>query len=262
MTGQDPILMAAEALYAARAATTPIDRISETFGVAGIIDAYRVQKTNTDRYLGEGRRIVGRKIGLTSKAVQAQIGVDQPDFGMLWDDLAFAEGDTIPLGRFMQPKVEIEIAFVVGRLVEDPRTTLAGLARALEFALPAVEIVDSAIKDWSLTLVDTVADNASAGGFALGTSPRKIGDVDMRLGGAVLSRDGSIASVGVGAACLGHPLNAALWLARKMIEVGQPLDAGDIVLSGALGPMVAATSGNVFTAEIQGFSAFSFAFDR
>ncbi len=262
MTGKDPIVMAAEALYAARATATPIGRVSEAFGVAGIVDAYRIQETNTDRYLSEGRRVVGRKIGLTSRAVQAQIGVDQPDFGMLWGDLAFAEGETIPPGRFMQPKVEIEIAFVVGRRLDDPLTTLTELVQALEFAVPSVEIVDSAIRDWSLTLVDTVADNASSGGFVLGTSPRKIGDVDMRLGGAVLSLNGAVASVGVGAACLGHPLNAALWLARKMAEVGKPLDAGDIVLSGALGPMVTAAPGDVFTAEIQGFSAFSFAFDK
>lgn len=262
MTENDPILRAAQVLYAARAASAPIGRISEEFAVAGIADAYRIQDANTERYLSEGRRIVGRKIGLTSKAVQAQIGIDQPDFGMLWGDLAFGDGDTIPSSRFMQPKVEIEIAFVVGRRIDDPQTTLSDLSRALEFALPSVEIVDSAIRNWSLTLVDTVADNASSGGFVLGASPRKIGDVDIRLGGAVLSANGAIASVGVGAACLGHPLNAALWLARKMAEVGRPLDAGDIVLSGALGPMVPAVPGDVFTAEIQGFSAFSFAFDK
>lgn len=251
---------AARALYDARAALVQIPRISESFAITTPEDAYGVQQINTGRYIGEGRKVVGRKIGLTSKAVQAQIGVDQPDFGTLWGDLAFAEGDSVPRGRFMQPKVEVEIAFVVGRRIEDPAVTITGLVSALEYALPSVEIVDSAIANWSITLADTIADNASAGGFALGNSPRRIGDVDMRLGGAVLSRSGAIASVGAGAACLGHPLNATLWLARKMAAVGSPLDEGDIVLSGAFGPMVEAAAGDVFTVEIQGFSTLNFAF--
>ncbi|MDH7799037.1 MULTISPECIES: fumarylacetoacetate hydrolase family protein [unclassified Beijerinckia] len=257
---EDSIRAAAEALYVSRQTRTPIGRISETFGIAGIENAYRVQRANTDRYLKEGRRLSGRKIGLTSKAVQAQIGVDHPDFGMLWDDLSYSDGDTLPLSQFIQPKAEIEIAFVVGKPIDDPCLRLTDLISAMEYALPAVEIVDSAIAHWALTLVDTIADNASGGGYILGTSPRKIGEVDLRLGGAVLSVNGAIASTGAGAACLGHPLQAALWLARKMIEIGHPLAAGDLILSGALAPMVTATPDDVFTAEIQGFSTFSFAF--
>lgn len=251
---------AAGALYGARASRVQIPRISRSFGITDALDAYRVQEVNTRRHIAEGRRVVGRKIGLTSKAVQAQIGVDQPDFGTLWHDLAFGEGEEVPLDRFIQPKVEIEIAFVAGRRMDDPDLTMTELIRALEYALPSVEIVDSAIADWSVTLSDTIADNASAGGFALGNSPRGIGDLDLRLCGAVLSRNGAIASVGAGAACLGNPLLATLWLARKMAGLGSPLEEGDIVLSGALGPMVDAAAGDVFTVEIQGFSTLNFAF--
>jgi 2-keto-4-pentenoate hydratase len=132
--------------------------------------------------------------------------------------------------------------------------------RAVAYAVPAVEIVDSAVADWNIRLVDTIADNASAGGFALGTSPRRITDVDMRLGGAILSRNGQPQSMGLGAACLGHPLNATLWLARKMASLGRPMDAGDIVLSGALGPIVPVAAGDVLAIEIQGFEPFQIGF--
>ncbi|MQB46104.1 fumarylacetoacetate hydrolase family protein [Rhizobium sp. ICMP 5592] len=256
------ITEAADALFAARRALVQVPRVSETFGIATATDAYAIQQANADRHMLDGRKIVGRKIGLTSKAVQQQLGVDQPDYGVLWADYAFSDGETVPSSKFIQAKAEAEIAFVIGRSLDDPSVNMTALIGAIEYALPSAEIVDSAIANWSITLVDTIADNASAGGFCLGSSPRKLEGLDLRLGGAVLSKNGGIASVGVGAACLGHPLNATLWLARKMAELGTPLKEGDIVLSGALGPMVPAEAGDVFTVEIQGFSTLNFAFSR
>ncbi len=250
----------ADVIFNARRNGIPVPPVSQTYGVTDAGAAYGIQDINTKRWVGEGRRIVGRKIGLTSKAVQAQPGVSEPDYGMLWGDLAYGDGDIVPISKFMQPRVEAEIAFVMDRAVASPDVTLTELISAVDYAVPSVEIVDSAVADWKITLADTIADNASAGGFALGTSPRKVSDIDLKLAGMLLTKNGAHASLGVGAACLGHPLIATLWLARIMARVGRPLEAGDIVLSGALGPMVPAAAGDHFTVEIQGFSPFSIEF--
>jgi len=258
----DRIAEMAEAVYRARTDLKQIAALRDSFALASIEDAYAVQNRNTERWLAGGRRIVGRKIGLTSKAVQAQLGVDEPDFGVLWADYAFADGDTVDTGRFMQPRVEAEIAFVMERAMEDPEASLTDLIAAIAYAVPAVEIVDTAIADWNIKLFDTVADNASGGGFALGTGPRKVTDMDLRLCGAILSRNGAPVSTGLGAACMGHPFNATLWLARKMASLGRPMGPGDIVLSGALGPMVPVTPGDVYVIEIQGFAPLQIAFGK
>lgn len=260
MTATHDIKAAAEAIFTARETLTQIAPVRETHGIADVDAAYAVQALNTARWIEAGRRPVGAKIGLTSKAVQEQLGVGEPDFGTLWADYAFGDGDVVPVGRFMQPKVEAEIGFVIGRRIDDPVIDLTRLTAAVDCAYAAVEIVDSAIAAWNIRLVDTVADNASGGGFALGSDPRRIGDVDLRLGGMILTRNGRPASIGVGAACLGHPLRATLWLARRMAALGRPLEAGDIVLSGALGPMVPVGAGDACTIEIQGFAPLSFAF--
>ena len=251
---------AAQALWNARQALRPISPVRDGFGIDGADAAYAVQEINTVADLKAGRRLVGRKIGLTAKAVQAQLGVNEPDYGMLWSDLGFSPGNVIPLARFMQPKLEAEVAFVIGRDLDAPDLLPVDIMRSVDCALPALEIVDSAIADWKISLADTIADNASAGGYVIGDSPRSIANLDLRLCGMVLSRNGMTESIGLGAACLGHPLNALLWLARKMAAVGRPLKAGDVVLSGALGPMVPVRAGDQFHVEIQGFSPFSVSF--
>ncbi|WP_042338541.1 fumarylacetoacetate hydrolase family protein [Paraburkholderia ferrariae] len=217
--------------------------------------AYAVQRINTEHRLAAGRRLVGRKIGLTSQAVQTQLGVDQPDFGMLFDDMAIADGEEIALARTQQPKVEAEIALVLERNLPHEKHTLADLLRATAYALPAIEIVGSRIANWDIRLTDTVADNASSGLFVLGNRPVKLDAFDVVACGMVMERGGDPVSVGAGAACLGNPLHAALWLADTMVRVGAPLAAGDIVLTGALGPMVAVAAGDVFTARIEGLGS-------
>ncbi|WP_439817026.1 2-keto-4-pentenoate hydratase [Zavarzinia sp. CC-PAN008] len=262
MSGLDSALVAraADALAQARRDRMAIAPLGPSMGLTDVATAYAVQEHNTARWLAEGRRIVGRKIGLTSKAVQVQLGVDQPDYGMLWADWAFAEGEAIPAGRMIQPKAEAEIAFVMDRALDDPQASLADVMRAIAYCVAAVEVVDSAIADWKITLADTVADNASGAGFVLGTGPRRITDVDLRLCGMVMARNGETVSTGVGAACLGHPLNATLWLARTMAQAGRPLQPGDIVLSGALGPMTNVVAGDRVHVEIQGFAPLSLTF--
>lgn len=257
---QEDLARCAEDLFVAREDGRPIPPLSKTYRLTDAAEAYAVQEINTRRWLDQGRRIVGRKIGLTSKAVQAQLGVDQPDYGQLWAD-GDAETGRVAAGRYMQPRIEAEIAFVMKRDVTSTEVSMSELIGAIDYALPAVEIVDSAIADWKITLADTIADNASAGGFMLGASPRTLADLDLRLCGMVVTRRGEAVSTGLGAACLGHPLNATLWLARTMARVGRPLAAGEIVLSGALGPMVSAAAGDRFEIEIQGFSPFSLAFE-
>ena len=227
---------------------------------ATVDEAYAIQALNTDFWLQAGRTRVGAKIGLTAKAVQAQLGVDQPDFGTLFADMAVDDDGVIAAGRLIQPKVEAEIAFKLARPIDPARTSLSDLADAVAYAVPALEIVDSRIANWDIAIFDTVADNASSGLFVLGAQRVALGDIDLRLCGMVLERNGEAVSFGAGAACLGNPLNALGWLARTMAERGRPLGEGDIVLAGALGPMIPAVPGDAFTASIAGLGAVSVRF--
>ncbi len=248
---------AAQALRGARARRQTIAPVAGTFGLVGIDAAYAVAELNTQARLAEGRRVIGKKVGLTSRAVQQQLGVHQPDFGVLFDDMEFLDGDSVPAGRLMQPKVEAEVAFIVGRELRGPAPSWGEFLAALDCALPALEIVDSAIADWKIGIVDTVADNASSGLYVLGCQPVAIG----QLAGATLdmqmSVNGRVASTGSGAACLGHPLRAAYWLARAMAERGQGLQAGEVILSGALGPMVALQRGDEIQAQVSALGSVS-----
>jgi 2-keto-4-pentenoate hydratase len=247
---QTAIQAAAEALRNARATRMPVDPISARFGISGLEAAYAVAEANTEALVAAGRRIVGKKIGLTSIAVQQQLGVDQPDFGVLFDDMEYLDGDEIPLSRLLQPKIEAEVAFVVGRDIDDEAPSYGQVLSSLAYALPALEIVDSAIADWRITLVDTVADNASCGLYVLGHQPVAVGQLALGELGMSMTRQGKTVSTGVGAACLGHPLRAVYWLACMMASRGQMLRAGDVILSGALGPMVPVARGDAIQAQI------------
>ncbi|WP_206680667.1 2-keto-4-pentenoate hydratase [Neoaquamicrobium sediminum] len=217
-----PIDEMAAALVQARTDLAQIPPLRESHGLGSVEDAYAVQDAVNRHWLNHGRRLVGRKIGLTSPAVQAQMGIDQPDFGMLWADYFFTEGEVVDTRRFMQPKAELEVAFVMDKGLDDPQAPMAELIRRVAYAVPALEVVDTAIRDWNIKLVDTVADNASGGGFLLGLGARRLTDIDLRLCGGILSRNGSVVSRGLGVDCMGSPLNAMLWLARRMAELGQP----------------------------------------
>ncbi len=224
--------------------------------------AYDIQRLNTEARVASGARIVGRKIGLTAQAVQKQLGVDQPDFGTLFDDMGYGDGEPVPTRWLQQPKIEAEVAFVLGRDLDQERPSLADVMRAVDFALPALEIVGSRIEAWNIRFVDTVADNASSAAYVLGGTPVSLRGLDLRLAGMALMRRGEPVSTGAGAACLGHPLNAVLWLARTLARLGAPLKAGDLVLSGALGPMVPVQPGDVFEARIQGLGSVRAVFER
>ena len=259
----DAIAAAAAILSEAEAALTPCAPVRALLGDgAGAEDAYAVQRHNTERALAAGRRLAGRKIGLTARSVQAQLGVNQPDYGMLFADMCVPDGDAVPAGRLIQPKVEAEVALVLDRDLSVADPTVADLLRAVAFVLPALEIVDSRIRDWDIRLVDTIADNASAGLYVLGGPARRIDGLDLRSAAMTLHRDGAPVSQGTGADCLGSPLNAAVWLAARMAALGTPLLAGDVILTGALGPMAPAAPGESFEMEIAGIGSARVAFAR
>ncbi|MBL9064961.1 MAG: fumarylacetoacetate hydrolase family protein [Sphingopyxis sp.] len=222
--------------------------------------AYAVQTINTRFWEAQGRRIVGRKAGLTAKAVQVQLGVDQPDFGVLFADMQIADGGSLNPARTLQPKAEAEIAFVLGADLPAADTTVAQVAAAVASVHAAIEIVDSRIADWKITFADTVADNGSSAFFVISEEGLPLAGLDLE--GAAMEMDvgGKTASTGLGAAALGNPMNAAAWLAQTLAARGEPLKAGDILLAGALGPMVALTPGDHVEARIAGIGSCSFTY--
>ena len=241
---------AAELLATAADTGTPCPPVRDLFADGDIDAAYAVQRLYTERLLAAGHRLIGRKIGLTSPAVQRQLGVDQPDFGALFSTMALADNGSVPAGRLLQPKIEAEIALVLGADLTSHDCTATDVRAATASVSPALEIVDSRIADWDITIVDTVADNASSGLFVLGDARVSVGDVEPAEVLMQLHRGDELVSEGSGRDCLGDPLNAAAWLAATLARRGEPLRAGDVVLTGALGPMVPAMPGDVFTARI------------
>jgi 2-keto-4-pentenoate hydratase len=251
----DPIRTAAQRIRNAAKSGRPCKPVRDLLRKGDLEGAYAIQQINTDHWIGQGRRPVGRKIGLTAKSVQKQLGVDQPDYGILYADMEVVDGDEIDPSRLMQPKVEGEIALVLDNDLVDEQLTLVDLMDSVAYALPAIEIVGSRIAKWDITILDTIADNASSGLYVLGTRPVGLHDLDLRLCGMVMENKGDQVSVGAGVACLGNPLNAALWLARKMVQVGMPLMAGDTIMTGALGPMAPVAPGDVVEVRISGLGS-------
>jgi len=250
----------AQSLAAAAASRTPIAPLRDRVPGLDADLAYAIQDANTHAAVAAGRRLVGRKIGLTSLAVQQQLGVDRPDYGMLFADMAVGDGEPVELARLIQPKVEAEVALVLGRDLTHEKHTYADLIRATDYVLPAIEIVDSRIERWDIRYVDTVADNASSGLFVLGSTSKRISDVDVTACAMRMTRGTEVVSSGNGRACLGSPLTAAAWLADVMVRCGRPLLAGDIVLTGALGPMVAVGGPARYDASIEGLGSLAAVF--
>lgn len=267
MSTTDAAVAAADLLEQASRSGVAVEPLVGLLGASDIALAYEVQTLVTERRLAAGARLVGRKIGLTSEAVQKQIGVDRPDFGVLFDDMSYGDGETIPYARLLQPKAEAEVAFLLGAdIVElagaDETDDLQAVRDAVALAFPAIEIVDSRIADWRIGITDTVADNASSGVFVVGSRGFSLDEVEPADVVMAMRRGDEVVSSGDGRACLGDPLNALRWLAATAIEFGSPLRAGDLVLSGALGPMVAVRPGDVFTAEIAPLGTVTARFDE
>ncbi|QYX82582.1 2-keto-4-pentenoate hydratase [Streptomyces akebiae] len=233
----------------------PVAPVRDLLGERDIAVAYAVQHELTRRRLAAGAVVVGRKIGLTSPAVQRQLGVDQPDFGMLFADMDVSGEPEVPSQRLSQPKAEAEIAFVLGEDLADGNLDAARVRGAVEYAVAAIEIVDSRIADWDIRLTDTIADNASSGLYVLGEHRVTLEEFEPREVTMRMYAEDEQVSAGDGAACLGDPLNALAWLARTAREYGLPLRSGQVVLSGALGPMVPVPPGTRIRAEISSLGA-------
>jgi 2-keto-4-pentenoate hydratase len=249
------ISQAANALHDARRDRRQIPRISDSFDIRSEADAYSVAGINIRRRIEAGNRIVGRKIGLTSRAVQKQLGVNQPDYGFLFDTMEALDGATIDTASLVQPKAEAEIALVAGRDMDHEALTWGRFLSGIEYALPAIEIVDSVIENWSITLADTIADNASCGSYVLGLEPRRITDFSLIHCGMAFSKNESLVATGTGAACLDSPLLSAYWLARRMASNGEPIRAGEVILTGALGPMIVLEAGDRIEVTIGGLGS-------
>ena len=249
------VATAGDRLVAALTHGQPCAPVRDLIGAADVAAAYLVQEHLNASRTAAGARVVGRKIGATSAAVREQLGVDQPDFGVLFDDMGFADGAEIPAGRLLQPKVEAEVAFVLAEDLDEGPLDAAQVRGAIAYAVAALEIVDSRIQDWDISFADTVADNASSGLYVLGTQRRTLAEVEPVEVTMTLSIDGEQVSTGDGAACLGDPLTAVAWLAHQARTFGQPLRAGQVVLSGALGPMRPVVPGSTVVAEISGLGS-------
>ncbi|BAH47233.1 2-keto-4-pentenoate hydratase [Rhodococcus sp. NPDC019627] len=258
----DAIAVAAERLSTAAATSTPCTPVRDLIGADDVAAAYAVQERIVADRIAAGASVVGRKIGLTSPAVQQQLGVDQPDFGVLFDDMRCAEAGPIPLSRLLQPKVEAEIAFVLGRDLVDGPLDDAQIRAAVDYAVAALEIVDSRIAGWDITFGDTVADNGSSGLFVLGADRRTLDSFDPVAAQMQMFIGDTEVSTGTGAACLGDPVRALAWLARTAREFGQPLLAGQVILSGALGPMAAIDSAGTVRADITGLGSVTATFTQ
>lgn len=250
-----------DSLYQALRSNSVIDPITNQYPDMTIEDAYAVQKRMIDRRVQDGEVIVGKKIGVTSRAVMNMLGVYQPDFGYMMDRMIVNEGESIAMSTLIQPKAEGEIAFLLKKDLMGPGLSNADILAATECVIPCFEIVDSRIRDWKIKIQDTVADNASCGVFVLGdsaVSPRK---VDLSTCGMVLEKNGEIIATGSGAAAMGSPVNAITWLANTLGRLGVPLKAGEVVLSGALAAMFPCAAGDNFRVSIGGIGACAVRFE-
>jgi 2-keto-4-pentenoate hydratase len=245
----------AERLDTAWRAQKPIPPVTESDGITDIETAYAIQSQWTSLRLERGEKIVGRKIGLTSKAVQQQLGVGEPDYGTLWSSSFYESKNgraTVPASDFIQPRIEGEVAFLIGESLHEPSITPERILAATEACALGVEIVDSRIADWKIKLIDTIADNASYGGFTLGPWDKRMREADLSALEMRIIHNGVSAGEGLGSAVLGNPANSAAWLANKLLEFGVSLEPGDVVISGAFMKMLPFRSGDEFVFSLTG----------
>ena len=245
----------AERLDIAWRTKTAIPPITESDGIADAKTAYAIQTHWANMRLARGEQIVGRKIGLTSKAIQQQLGVGEPDYGALWKSSFYEAKNgqvTIPAGDFMQPRIEGEVAFLIGKPLRGFDITPEQVLAATDACAIGVEIVASCIADWKIKLVDTIADNASYGGFTLGPWDEQLPKTDLGAVQMKIRHNGELATEGVGSAALGHPARSTAWLATTLSGLGVSLEPGDVVISGGITKMLPIKSGDEFVFSLTG----------
>lgn len=258
---QKNIQEAAARLWLAEKNGQPCEPVRDLIGETDIDSAYAIQQHNIAAHLASGRRISGRKIGLTSALVQQQIKVAEPDFGTLFADMEIGHGGIIQYRNLIAPKIEAEIMLVLGQDLNHECITFTDVLRATDFAVASLEIVDCRFQDWDICITDTVADNAAAALYVTGSQPRSLSGLDLSDCSMTLLRNGEPVSEGQGRLCMGHPVNSAVWLVRQLFTRGTPLKCGDIILTGALGKMVQAKLGDRFEARIKGLGSVQTTFE-
>ena len=242
-------------LYAAFLARRTVAPLLEREPAMTVEDAYRIQERMVSRRVRAGETIVGKKIGVTSKAMQNLVGVDQPDFGQLTSAMAYSEGQDVPLGGLIQPRAEAEVAFVLKHDLNGPGITATDVIRATDYVVPCFEIVDSRITDWKIKIQDTIADNASCGVYLIGKTKKKPTELDLNLAGMVVERNGELFSTAAGAAVQGGPVNAVVWLANTLGSLGLPFKAGEVILSGSQSILAPAVAGDTLRCIVGGLGA-------
>lgn len=258
LTDHDIEVLALDLSNAARIAT-PIAPLTDRHDIEPM-DAYRIARHNVELALAGGDQIIGHKVGLSAKAMQRMLGVDEPDFGTLLASMYHDDRSTVDISQLIQPRVEIEVAFVLQDAIEGPHCTTADVISAVDYVLPSIEIVDSRIEDWKIRLGDTIADNASCGAFALGANPTRLDSIDIRLIGALLTKNGDLVETGCSGAVLGNPITAVAWLANKLHTAGTRLEAGEIILPGSCTAMVPVAHGDHVHAEFAGLGTVELTF--
>jgi len=248
-------------LYNALTTQSMLAPFTERYSDITIEDAYHISLRMVQRRVDAGAKIVGKKIGVTSKAVQTMLNVHQPDFGYLTDDMVYNQGEEMPISeKLIQPRAEGEIAFILKKDLIGPGISNADVLAATECVMPCFEIVDSRIENWQIKIQDTVADNASCGLFVLGDKAVSPRSVDLSTCGMVVEKNGQIISTGAGAAALGSPVNCVTWLANTLGQFGISLKAGEVILSGSLVPLEPVQAGDFMTVNIGGIGSASVRF--
>ncbi|WP_299562351.1 2-keto-4-pentenoate hydratase [uncultured Mycolicibacterium sp.] len=252
--------LAAELAQAERS-RVPITPLTDRHPDIDVVDAYEIQLINIRQRVAEGARVVGHKVGLSSEAMQKMMGVDEPDYGHLLDEMEVFEDKPVPTGRYLYPRVEVEVGFVLAEDLPGAGCTEADVLAATEAFVPAIELIDTRITDWKIKLCDTIADNASSAGFVLGKARVAPSDIDIKAIDAVLTRNGEVVAEGRSDAVLGNPVTAVAWLARKVADFGVRLKAGDIVLPGSCTRAIDALPGSHFVADFTGLGSVQLTFE-
>lgn len=251
----------AEELLLAERNKLAIAPLTEQYSELNVTDAYQIQLEVTKKKVSEGRTIIGKKVGLTSVAMQKMLGVDEPDYGHLLDDMKVEDGGKVKVSDMLSPKIEAEIGFILKDDLQGPNVTFLDVLMATEYIVPTLEIIDSRIADWKIRLVDTVADNGSSAKVVVGNKLSKIDGIDLRSLGMVFYKNGEMVATGSGAAALGHPAHAIAWLANKLHEFDITLKAGELILPGALSAAMNVQAGDVVSAQFGSLGSVSVTFE-
>ncbi|MBC7480907.1 MAG: 2-oxo-hepta-3-ene-1,7-dioic acid hydratase [Rhizobacter sp.] len=266
MLGQDTVAALARELYAARKSRTSVRHFSMRYPAMTIDDGYAVQRAWVQLELADGRTIRGHKIGLTSRAMQLSSQIAEPDYAPLMNDMFFESGTEIPIDRFIAPRIEVELAFILGKPLRGPGITLFDVLSATEYVTPAIEIIDSRIEQFDREtkvmrkVFDTISDFAANAGIVLGGRPVRPMDVDLRWVGALLHKNGVIEETGVAAGVLNHPANGVAWLANRLAPHNEQLNAGDVVLAGSFTRPTPAVRGDTIHADYGPLGSIAFRF--